>query len=67
MGIFSKSSSKSPDEPGWLRRWVMPGAGRDDQDLDEIKRVADADVAAMEEENRRYFRQDGPGHQQDEL
>jgi hypothetical protein len=68
MGIFSWfSSSKSPEEPHWLRRWLIPGSGGPDPKLDEIKRAAAADVADMEEENRTYFRQDGPGRREDDL
>jgi hypothetical protein len=72
MGIFSWlaarfGSTRSPEEPGWLRRWVTLRPGRDDPKLDEIKRAAAADVAAMEEEDRRYFRRDGPGNEQDDL
>jgi hypothetical protein len=67
MGIFSWLSSRDyAGKQGWLRRWVMP-AGRPDPKLDEIKRAAAADVAAMEEEDRKYFRQDGPGKDQDLL
>lgn len=72
MGIFSWfsdrfASSRSPEEPGWMRRWLIPGAGRHDPKLDEIKRAASADVAEMEKENRKYFRQDGPGRREDDL
>ena len=68
MGIFSWfASSRSPEEPGWLRRWLIPASRPDDPKLDEIKRAAAADVAEMEEEDRRYFRRDGPGHREDDL
>lgn len=72
MGMLSWLSAKvgstrSPEEPGWVRRWVMPLPGRDDPKLDRIKRAAAEDVAAMEEEDREYFRQDGPGHREDDL
>lgn len=72
MGIFSWfshwfASSRSPEEPGWMRRLLIPAAGRRDPKLDEIKRAASADVAEMEEENRKYFRQDGPGRREDDL
>ena len=67
MGIFSWFvSGGSEDPPRWVRRWVLPGPGRDDAKVDETKRAASADVDAMEEEQR-YFRQDGPGHVEDEL
>lgn len=68
MGIFSwLASGKSEEAPRWLRRWVLPDPGGDDPELDQIKRAAAADVDAMEEENRRYFRPDGPGHVEDDL
>ena len=67
MGIFSWLSRRDyADKPGWLRRWVMP-TGRHSRRLDDIKRAAAADVAEMEEEDRKYFRQDGPGKDQDLL
>ena len=65
MGIFSRFR-RAQEEPGWMRRWVMP-RGQPDPNLDEIKRAALADVEQMEEEDRRYFRQDGPGDDPDEL
>jgi hypothetical protein len=73
MGIISwftarfDSSARSPEEPGWVRRWVLPGPGRPDPKVERIKRAAEDDVEAMEEEDRRYFRQDGPGHIEDDL
>ena len=67
MGLFSWLSAREPDlRPRWLRRWVMP-TGRHSNRLDEIKRAAAADVAAMEAEDRKYFRQDGPGKDEDVL
>ena len=77
MGIFSwLASIRFPEEPRWVRRWVFPTARYDDlspreiekdEDLEELKRAAAEDTAAMEEEDRRYFRQDGPGHDSDAL
>jgi hypothetical protein len=68
MGIISWFlSGREPEEPGWLRRWLLPGGGRDDPKLDDIKRSAAADVAELEEEDHRYFRRDGPGHVEDDL
>jgi hypothetical protein len=49
-----------------LWRWVSP-PGHDNPKLDEIKRAAEKDVAAMEAEDRKYFRRDGPGNEQDAL
>ncbi len=68
MGIFSWfSRTRYPEEPHWLRRWVLLRPGRRDPDLEQIKRAAAADVAAMEQEDRTYFRQDGPGDREDDL
>jgi hypothetical protein len=68
MGIFSWFRSRElADEPNWLRRMVMPRSYRRDPRLDEIKRAAAADVAEMEAEDRKYFRQDGPGKIEDDL
>ena len=77
MGIFSwLASIKFPEEPRWVRRFVFPTAREDnltpreiekDEDLEELKRIAAEDAAAMEEEDRRYFRRDGPGHDRDAL
>jgi hypothetical protein len=67
MGLFSRfHSDGSGDRPTGLRRWVIP-TGRRDQDLDQIKQAAAADFAEMEEEDRKYFRQDGPGSVEDDL
>ena len=70
MGIFSwlgaREAEVRPDGPGWLRRWVMP-TGRRSRKLDEIKRAAAADAAEMLEEDRKYFRQDGPGKTESDL
>lgn len=65
--ILPPKEEKSPEEPGWLRRWVIPAGHRDDPELDEIKRAAAADVAAMEEERHKYFDPNGPGNQNDAL
>jgi hypothetical protein len=68
MRIFSRfDSTKYPEEPRWLRRWVFLKRGPDDPKLDKIKRAAAADVAKMEEEDRKYFRRDGPGHRENDL
>lgn len=68
MGIISWFlRDREPEEPGWLRRWLMPGGGQDDPELDEIRRAAAADVAEMEHENHQHFRQNGPGHVEDDL
>ena len=44
------------------RTWRRP-----DPKIEEIKRAAAADVAAMEAEDRKYFRQDSPGKDEDLL
>jgi hypothetical protein len=47
---------------------VIPrGKGRPDPELDVIKHDAAEDVTRMEEEDRRYFRHDAPGHIEDDL
>jgi len=50
-----------------FQRLVMPRGHRPDPKLDEIKRAAEADVERMEAEDRKYFRQDGPGKIEDYL
>ena len=68
MGIISWFlTGRSPEEPSRLRRWILPGGGRDDPKLDEIKQAAEADVTELEEEDDRYFRRDWPGHREDDL
>jgi hypothetical protein len=67
MGIFSWFRDlEVSDDPGWFRRLVMP-RGRPDPELERIKEAAAADVAEMEAEDRKYFRQDGPGKIEDDL
>jgi len=68
MGIFSWIVRGSNEGDNWLRRLVMPRSRpRPDPKVEEIKRAAAADVAAMEAEDRKYFRQDGPGNDEDLL
>lgn len=53
----------------WLRRLVMPTGYDDpqsDEQIDEMKRVAAADVAELEGDDR-HFDPDGAGHDPDEL
>jgi hypothetical protein len=67
MGLLSWFLDQGSDfRPRWLRRWVVP-SGRPDPKLDDIKKAASADVAAMEAEDRKYFRHDGPGNDEDLL
>jgi hypothetical protein len=68
MGFLSWLISRGDaDEPGWVRRLVLPRGHRPDPKVEEIKRAAEADVAEMEAEDRRYFRQYGPGKIEDDL
>jgi hypothetical protein len=67
MGLFSRKTRRDPAEPGWFQRMVMPQGDRPDPELDETKRAAEADVERMEAEDRKYFRQDGPGKIEDDL
>jgi hypothetical protein len=72
MGLFSRFTSRESEfRPRWLRRWVLPtgrpGEQPDDPELDDIKKAAAADVAAMEAEDRKYFRQHGPGNTENDL
>jgi hypothetical protein len=66
MGIWNWIVRGGTEGRGGLYRWVIP-RGRPDPKVDEIKRAAAADVAAMEAEDRKYFRQDGPGKDEDTL
>jgi len=67
MGLRSWFRSRElAGEPNWIRRLVLP-RGRPDPELEEIKRAVAADVAEMEAEDRKYFRQDGPGDIEDDL
>ena len=63
MGIFSWfSSSKSAQEPRGRHRRRSASPGDGDESLRQMKEAAAEDAAAMREEDRRYFRQDGPQH-----
>jgi hypothetical protein len=50
----------------WLRRLVIPATGPDDPQVDEMKKVAAADVAELEEDDR-LSDPNGPGRDPDEL
>lgn len=68
MGIFSWfSSTRYPEEPRWLRRWVFLRPGPKDPKLERIKQAAAADVADMEAEDRKYFRRNAPGNIENDL
>jgi hypothetical protein len=45
----------------------MPRGHPPDAELEQIKEAAAEDVADMEAEDRKYFRQDGPGNIEDDL
>jgi hypothetical protein len=68
MGIFSWfTSARDPEQPGWVRRLVVPRPGRVDAKAERRKQAAEADVEAIEREGARYFRPDAPGHAEDDL
>ena len=68
MGIFSwLGGEKREEKSHWFRRLVIPAAGEDDPEVEAVKRAAAEDVAAMEAEDRKYFRQNGPGDREDDL
>jgi hypothetical protein len=68
MGLFSRfRDRRSPDERSWFDRLVMPRGHPPDPEHEQIKEAAAADVADMEAEDRKYFRQDGPGNIEDDL
>ena len=68
MRLFSrKKAPRDPAEPGLIQRLVIPRGHPPDQKLQEIRRAAEADVAEMEAEDRKYFRQDAPGKIEDDL
>ena len=67
MGIFNWISSQVKQRAEAAYCWVIP-RGRPDPKTEEIKRaVRLLNVAAMEAEDRKYFRQDGPGKDEDAL
>lgn len=68
MPLFSrKKAPRDPAAPGLFQRLVMPRGHPPDPELEEIRRAAEADVERMEAEDRKYFRQDGPGRIEDDL
>jgi hypothetical protein len=67
MGMFSWfGDSESAAWQRRLRRWIAP-TGHKDPKFEKIKEAAAADVAAMLEEERKFFRTDAPGKQEDDL
>jgi hypothetical protein len=68
MGFLSSLTSwftrtKEPEEPGWIRRMVMPRPGPPDPKAEAVKEAAAADVEVIEE----YFKPRGPGHSENDL
>jgi hypothetical protein len=68
MGVFSWFRDReSSGGPSLFQRLVMPRGHPPSPELEEIQRAAAEDVAAMEAEDRKYFRQDSPGNIEDDL
>ncbi len=67
MGVFRFRGRGQTDERSWFQRLVMPRGHPPDPELEQIKEAAAADVAEIEAEDRKYFRQDGPGKVEDDL
>ena len=68
MGLFSRSRDRGrADNRSWFQRLVMPRSRPPDPELERTKEAAAADVADMEAEDRKYFRQDSPGNIEDDL
>ena len=68
MGFFSRFRARGqPDERSLFQRLVMPRGHPPDPELRRIQEAAAADVADMEAEDRKYFRQDSPGNIEDDL
>ncbi len=68
MGFLSRFRARGQtDERSLFQRLVMPRGRPPDAELKRIQEAAAADVADMEEEDRKYFRQDGPGNIEDDL
>ena len=68
MRLFSrKKAPRDPAERGLFQRLVMPRGHPPDPELEQIKEAAAADVAEMEEEDRKYFDQNSPGNIEDDL
>jgi hypothetical protein len=68
MGLLSWFRNRELGGPGdWFERLVLPRGHRPDPKLDRLKQAVSEDVAEMEAEDRRYFRQDGPGKIEDDL
>jgi hypothetical protein len=68
MGFLSRFRARGQrDERSLFERLVMPRGRPPDPELKRIREAAAADVAEIEEEDRKYFRQDSPGNDEDDL
>ena len=68
MGFLSWFRARGQlDERSLFQRLVMPRGRPPDPELRRIQDAAAADVADMEAEDRKYFRQDSPGNIEDDL
>ena len=68
MGLLSRFRARGQtDERSLFERLVMPRGRPPDPELKRIREAAAADVAEIEEEDRKYFRQDSPGNDEDDL
>jgi hypothetical protein len=68
MGLFSRfRDRRNSGGPSLFERMVMPRGRPPDPKLEELQEAAAEDVAVMEAEDRKYFRQDGPGNDEDDL
>ena len=68
MGLFSRFRERGRSGgPSLFQRLVMPRGHPPSPKLEEIQRAAAEDVAAMEAEDLKYFRQDSPGNIEDDL
>ncbi len=65
LGLLLPPLARGPLKPDRLRRWVSP-RGHANSRLDEIKRAAAADVAAVQE-NDRFVSQNGPRFRNDDI
>ena len=68
MGLFSRFRARGrTDQRSLFQRLVMPRGHPPDPELKRIQEAAAADVADMEAEDRKYFDQNSPGDDKDEL
>ena len=68
MGFLSRFRARGQaDGRSLFERLVMPRGRPPDPELKRIQEAAAADVADMEEEDRKYFDQNSPGNIEDDL